>query len=219
MQYNPPIDLNDEYTMPHARVIQLTGSGKNVLDVGCARGNTGAILTNQFNCAVSGVEFDPIAADVARQSYCEVVVGDIENLTIFSQLRFAPYEVIIFGDVLEHLRAPEPVLRAMQSLLTPNGYILISLPNIVTLRLRLRFLLGQFEYTDQGIMDRTHLRFFTLQTAREMIRRAGYTVARFEFLVGPNFGRRLRRLRLPQQRLSPSVFGTQFIFQIQPVRR
>jgi O-antigen biosynthesis protein len=219
MQYNPPINLNDENTMPHTRVIQLTGIGKNVLDVGCARGNTGTILTNQFNCTVSGIEFDPFAADVARQTYREVIVGDVETLSIFSQLRFAPYEVIIFGDVLEHLRAPELVLKTIKSLLTPDGYILVSIPNIVTLRLRLRFLLGQFEYTDQGIMDRTHLRFFTLKTAREMIQRTGYAVAHFEFLVGHNFGRRLKRLRIPKQWLVPSIFGTQFIFKIQPVKR
>jgi 2-polyprenyl-3-methyl-5-hydroxy-6-metoxy-1,4-benzoquinol methylase len=218
MQYNPPIDLTDDNTTPHTRMIQLVGRNKTVLDVGCARGNTGRVLVNQFNCIVSGIEKDPQAADCARDVYQQVIVGDIENIATLTQVRGGPFDIIIFADVLEHLQQPERVLSASRSLLQPEGYVLISLPNIVTLRLRIRFLLGRFEYTEQGIMDKTHLRFFTFKTAREMIAASGYSIEHFEFLVGHRFGRRLARLRIPRRWLPPTVFGTQFIFKARPVR-
>jgi 2-polyprenyl-3-methyl-5-hydroxy-6-metoxy-1,4-benzoquinol methylase len=212
MQYNPFIDLSNQNSS-RTIVIQLVGYGKNVLDVGCARGNVGSILATQFNCIVSGIELDPNAAELAKKIYHEVVVGDVEDSSAFEQLRHGPFDVIVFGDVLEHLRQPEIVLRASRSLLKKGGFALIALPNVVTLRLRLRFLLGQFEYTDQGIMDRTHLRFFTLKSARELILAAGYHIERFEFVVGPNFGRRLKWLRIPRHWLRAQLFGTKFIFE------
>jgi len=215
MHYNPSLDLANDNTS-HAILIRLAGRSKNVLDVGCARGYLGDILIRQFNCAVSGIEADPAAAQIARQVYRDVAVGDVEDLNLFERLRHRPFDVIIFGDVLEHMRQPERVLRAARAHLQADGYVLISLPNVVTLRLRWRFLRGQFEYTDQGIMDRTHLRFFTLKTARDMIHACGYSVERFEFVVGPNLGRRLRHLRIPQRWFSPSLLGTQFIFKARP---
>ncbi len=216
MQYNPRIDLSDDNTTAHTRIIQLVGYGKNVLDVGCARGNTGAILAKKFGCTVSGVELDPSAADIARKTYRQVVVGDLEDLLTFNKLQYAPFDAIILADVLEHLRYPDRVLTATRSLLKHDGYALVALPNVVTLRLRLRFLLGNFDYTDQGIMDRTHLRFFTLKTAREMVRASGYSIEYFEFLVGPNFGRRLKRLGIPRKWLPPSLLATKFIFKVNP---
>jgi 2-polyprenyl-3-methyl-5-hydroxy-6-metoxy-1,4-benzoquinol methylase len=217
MQYNPSIELENENSS-HVLLIRLAGQGKNVLDVGCARGYIGAVLANRFGCTVSGIEVDDAAAAIARTAYREVLVGDVEDLSLLGRLRHGPFDVILFGDVLEHLRRPERVLAACRALLKPDGHALISLPNVVTLRLRLRFLLGRFEYTDQGIMDRSHLRFFTLDSAREMIRAAGYAIDRFEFIVGPNFGRRLARLGIAKRLVPPSLLGTQFVFKARPVR-
>ncbi len=211
MQYTPTVDLNNENSS-HTLFIRQVGQYQNVLDVGCARGYTGAILVHQFQCTMSGLEYDPAAADIARQIYQEVVVGDVEDLTLFDRLQHRPFDVVLFGDILEHLRQPERVLRFTRSLLKPDGFVLISLPNVVTLRLRLRFLLGHFDYTDQGIMDRTHLRFFTLKTAQDMIRACGYTIEHLEYVIGPNFGKRLQQLRIPRHWIPPTLLGTQFIF-------
>lgn len=215
MQYHPLIDVTNDNTS-HAILIRLTGRVKNVLDVGCARGYLGDVLVWQFNCTVSGIEVDPDAAHIARQVYREVVVGNVEDPGVFERLQHRPFDVIIFGDVLEHLRQPEQVLAAAQHVLRPHGYVLVSLPNVVTLRLRIRFLRGQFEYTDQGIMDRTHLRFYTLKSAREMIRECGYTIDDFDFVVGPRFGRHLRQLHIPRRLLPATLLGTQFIFKAHP---
>ncbi len=218
MQYLPKLDLNNANTS-HTLLIRQVGTGKNVLDVGCARGYLGAILTNQFYCTVSGLEHDAEAADIARQTYQEVLVGNVEDLTLFDRLQHSPFDVVVFGDVLEHLRQPELVLEKTKSVLKPQARVLISLPNVVTLRLRLRFLRGQFEYTDQGIMDRTHLRFFTLETAQAMIQSCGYTIDRNDCVYGPNFGRRIQQFHLPRWLVSPALLGTQFVFTARPVTR
>lgn len=213
MQYDPRIDLRDD-NRSHTLLIQLAGHHKNVLDVGCARGYIGQILTHQFNCTMSGVEIDSAAAAQATKSYREVITGNIEDTSIFEKLNHGPFDIIIFGDVLEHLRQPESVLSASRTLLNANGFALISLPNVVTLRLRLRFLRGRFEYTDQGIMDKTHLRFFTLRTAHELIQQAGYSVEQMHYVVGPNIGRRLAQFKIPRRWLPPTLFATQFIFKV-----
>jgi len=215
MQYNPIIDITNDNSS-HTLLIRLTRGAKNVLDVGCASGYLGNVLIHQFGCRVSGIEADPAAAAIARQTYQEVIDGNVEDVSLFERLKHSPFDAIIFGDVLEHLRRPEQVLSTARHFLRPDGYVLVSLPNVVTLRLRIRFLRGQFEYTDQGIMDRTHLRFYTLKSAREMIRECGYTIDDFDFVVGPRFGRRLRQLHIPRHLFPATLLGTQFIFKAHP---
>jgi O-antigen biosynthesis protein len=218
MQYNPSVDLARENSS-HSTLIRLVGYDKKVLDVGCARGYVGRILSEQFRCQVSGIEADMAAAELARRFYQEVITGDVEKLEIFDELRRGPFDVAIFGDVLEHLRWPERVLTRVRSLLAPGGYVLISLPNVATLRLRLRFLRGKFEYTDQGIMDRTHLRFYTLKSARELVLTCGYTIVHSDSVLGPNFGRLLARLKIPVWLMPPSLLAAQFIFKAHPVEK
>lgn len=217
MLYDPQIDLNDDTTMSHTLVIRMVGADKNVLDVGCARGNMGRILAREFGCTVSGIEIDPEAAALCHDIYQQVVIGDIEELTPFEQLRNSPFNVIIFSNILEHLKNAEIALEAAKKLLHPKGYVLVSLPNVVTLRLRLGFLLGKFEYTEQGIMDRTHLHFFTLKTATEMFQSCGYQIVAFDYLVGPRLGKRLKKIRFPRRLLPPTIFGTEFIFKLKPM--
>jgi 2-polyprenyl-3-methyl-5-hydroxy-6-metoxy-1,4-benzoquinol methylase len=187
--------------------------------MGCANGYPGRILINQRGCTVSGIEIDPAAAEAAGQTYHDVIVGDVEENGIFSRLQYKPCDVIIFGDVLEHLRRPEIVLVTARSILKLDGYVLISLPNVVTLRLRLCFLLGHFDYTEQGIMDQTHLRFLTLRTAHELIQTCGYYIEHFDFVIGPNFWRYLQWWHIPKRWLPPSIFGTQFVFKVCPEER
>ncbi len=146
-------------------------------------------------------------------------MGDVEENNVFSRLQHKPFDVMIFADVLEYLTKPESVLAAARFILKPDGYVLISLPNVVTLRLRLRFLLGHFGYTKQEIMDRTHPRFFALRTARDLIQACGYYIERFDFVIGPNFGRCLQRWHISKRWLQPSIFGTQFVFKVCPEER
>jgi 2-polyprenyl-3-methyl-5-hydroxy-6-metoxy-1,4-benzoquinol methylase len=147
-----------------------------ILEVGCAEGSTCAALKSK-GCAtvVVGIELDPVAATSAEQKLDHVVCGDIETLTLHKPW-FAEesFDYIICGDVLEHLKDPWGQLDRILKLLAPGGKLIISLPNIryygVTFPLIFR---DEWTYTDSGILDSTHYRFFTKSTSIQMLLSAG----------------------------------------------
>jgi 2-polyprenyl-3-methyl-5-hydroxy-6-metoxy-1,4-benzoquinol methylase len=204
------------------RLAQLTGERPAVLDVGCAVGYIGEFLRRGSPGRwLAGIEIDPGAAEKARPHYDQVIVGSIDDPAIWSQLR-RRVDAMIFGDVLEHTADPVAVLGMARPKLADDGMIAVSIPNIGHFKVRLRLLMGKFEYEDWGIMDRTHLRFFTLKTAQEMLRQAGFTVIHREGvhgyplpegLTGPArlWARSKRRLQAWLTALRPTVFAPQFI--------
>ena len=146
-----------------------------VLELGCAMGGTLNMIKRLWPLAnVHGVEYD---ANVVRigSSVTDIIQGDVENMQIpYSHNQF---DYIICADVLEHLRKPETAIMRFLPYLKDNGYFIISLPNVrhyaVVMMLAL---LGRFDYADAGILDSTHLKFFTKDTALEMMDRAGLKV-------------------------------------------
>jgi 2-polyprenyl-3-methyl-5-hydroxy-6-metoxy-1,4-benzoquinol methylase len=204
------------------RLARLTGDRPAVLDVGCAVGYVGEFLRRSSPARwLAGIEIDPGAAEKARKHYDQVIVGSIDDPAVWSQLRRS-VDAMIFGDVLEHTADPVMVLRMARPKLADDGVIVVSIPNIGHFKVRLRLLLGKFDYEDWGIMDRTHLRFFTLKTAQEMLRQGGFTVVHREGVhgyplpEGLNGAARLiarskRRLQAWLTGLRPTVFAYQFI--------
>ncbi len=159
----------------HGIMVRMVGHGKRVLEVGCASGYMSRRLT-QLGNRVTGLDYDAAAVDEARP-FCEaVVVADLDRQTLRAAVEDRRFDVIVFGDVLEHLRTPWQVLEDSRELLAPNGYAVISIPNIAHGSVRLSLLRGTFEYSEFGILDNTHLRFFTLRTIRELCSRAGYRI-------------------------------------------
>lgn len=158
----------------HTQILGLCGegSGRRLLDVGCARGHLSSALA-ALGWNVTGIEFDPVDAAMAEESGVEVIVGSAEDVLSNMTEKF---DVIVFADVLEHFVHPSDVLKQAVSLLAPDGRIVISIPNVAHLAVRLQLLLGSFTYTDRGILDRTHLHFYTKRTLREMISSAGLAV-------------------------------------------
>jgi 2-polyprenyl-3-methyl-5-hydroxy-6-metoxy-1,4-benzoquinol methylase len=162
------------------RLAQLAGDRGQVLDAGCAVGYIGEFLRQLLPGRwLAGMELDPGAAEEARPHYDQLLVGSIEDRKVWDRLE-RNVEAIIFGDVLEHTADPLRVLRMAQPHLTEDGIVIISMPNIAHFRIRIRLLLGRFEYEEWGIMDRTHLRFFTFASAQKMLRDAGFEVIHTE---------------------------------------
>ncbi len=158
---------------------RIIGENKRILEVGCATGYVGEYLVTQRNCRVTGLEY---VADAARQAqargcYAQILVGDIQDPASVAALEPGSFDFVLFGDVLEHLIAPERALQNVAPLLAPGGHILICVPSIVHWSLRWKILRGQFEYTDTGPLDRTHVHFFTPKTARDLVREAGFQIA------------------------------------------
>ena len=144
--------------------------GQDVLDVGCGFATTSQFIEKLGN-RVTGIESNPQAVAVARKRIAEVIEGDLQRPIGIAVRRF---DTIIFADVLEHLPWPIGVLRNYAQFLEPDGSIIVSLPNVGLWSVRLGLLFGRFHYDDSGVLDRTHLRFFTRRSALEMLRSAGF---------------------------------------------
>jgi 2-polyprenyl-3-methyl-5-hydroxy-6-metoxy-1,4-benzoquinol methylase len=157
------------------KMFRLVGENKRVLDFGCATGYFAQLLTTK-GCRVTGIELNQDAAKVAEQ-YCEqVIIADLDLVSLPEILPEQAFDVAIFGDVLEHLRDPWRILKETQKLLSQEGYIVASIPNIAHGSIRLALLQGKFEYTELGILDNTHLRFFTRKTVEELLEHSGYFI-------------------------------------------
>lgn len=151
------------------------------LDVGCGDGSTGEYLLSEGRCSeVFGVELSESMAEVARGRLTGVVTVDL-NLRDYSDIAsLGKFDSITMGDVLEHLADPDELLRTLVSdSLLPGGSVLISVPNIRSAEVLVPLVLGDFEYRDSGVLDRTHLRFFTLKSATRMIEAAGLEVVAY----------------------------------------
>jgi 2-polyprenyl-3-methyl-5-hydroxy-6-metoxy-1,4-benzoquinol methylase len=174
VKYSATVDPNLVNTS-HSQLLQLVGSGKNVLDVGCATGYLAQSLAEQ-GCTVSGIEYDEEAAREASQHLEKLVVGDVTKLDFVKEFGAAAFDVIVFGDVLEHLVDPEATLRDALPSLKDSGEIVISIPNVSHGSVRLALLGGHWEYTPTGLLDATHLRFYTRESLLAMLHRAGLEV-------------------------------------------
>ena len=159
----------------HALILDYVGSGKRVLEFGCSTGYMSRFFVKR-GCQVTGIEWDPLAAAEARGVCEEVVVADLDTRPLLDILPGKPFDVAVFGDVLEHLRDPWRVLDETRSFLGPGSFVVISLPNVAHGAVRLSLLRGSFNYEDQGLLDATHLRFFTFRSVRELCMRAGYRI-------------------------------------------
>jgi SAM-dependent methyltransferase len=143
-----------------------------ILDVGCAAGYLGKILRERGHYLV-GIEGDAAAAKNARVYYDGFHLADLENFVFPYPGEF---DYILFADILEHLRDPAAVLRSSLTSLKATGKIIISVPNVANWVIRLGLLFGKFDAADRGILDRTHLHFFTLRTLEKMISEASCRV-------------------------------------------
>lgn len=145
-----------------------------ILDVGTSTGYVGAALREQGFEHLCGIEVEPEAAAHARPFYDPLVVTDVER----DRLPWADgsFDVVICADVLEHLREPERALQRISPLVAPGGWLLVSVPNIAHWSMRVGLLLGRFQYTTSGLLDRSHVRFFTRASARALVHGAGLTI-------------------------------------------
>jgi 2-polyprenyl-3-methyl-5-hydroxy-6-metoxy-1,4-benzoquinol methylase len=187
----------------HRLLVELTGANKRVLDVGCASGYLAARLKHA-GCRVTGIELDPSAARQA-EAHCErVIVGRADETAL--EATGGGFDVILCGDVLEHMPDPSIPLGAFPRLLNPNGSLVVSLPNIAYAPIRFRLLLGRFDYREGGIMDRSHLRFYTLTSARRLFRECGWREVEF----------RPTAYHFPSLLASrwPALFAPQFVFRL-----
>jgi SAM-dependent methyltransferase len=181
--------------------------------LGCGSGALGREIKASHSCHVTGITISKEEATIASQWLDKVITQDLNT---FTAAGFDSFDCIICSHVLEHLHNAESVLREIQKLLRPESVLIVALPNVLLWKQRLEFLRGQFRYTDGGIMDRTHVRFFDWENANALLRNIGFTIV--EGVADGNcvFSRFFFPIRTWLQTASlkhfPGLFGFQFVF-------
>jgi len=165
---------DDPYSSHHlipALVRRLSPPGR-VLDVGCDVGFAARDLVSH-GFQVCGIDRNAATLAQAARYYQQTILADVEDEIPGLD---GPFDVIIFADILEHLTDPRPVFDRFTRFLTPGGVVVVSVPNVAHWYMRFTLLLGRFDYADRGILDRTHLRFFTRRMARRFLEEAGFRI-------------------------------------------
>jgi 2-polyprenyl-3-methyl-5-hydroxy-6-metoxy-1,4-benzoquinol methylase len=186
-----------------------------VLDVGAAQGLIGQLLLDS-GLEIDAVEANPAWADAARPYYRKVFADKIEDAPLSPGL----YKIVICGDVLEHTVDPVAVLRRLRTCASPDAVFIISVPNVAHIAVRFMLLMGRFPRMERGILDRTHLHFFTRDTGEQMLRDAGLRVERVSSTPVPLDGAcsgLLMKIQHAALDLAPRLFAMQWIFIARPV--
>ncbi|MBK8533712.1 MAG: methyltransferase domain-containing protein [Candidatus Competibacteraceae bacterium] len=169
-----------------------------VLDIGCGPGILGRYLVERLGCQVDGVEYNPAAVRLAAPWYRHLAIADLEQAYLPELFPGAHYDYIICADILEHLRNPERILVQAATLLATHGRLLLSIPNIAYAGLIAELLTGEFCYRPEGLLDETHLRFFTRQSLERWLIAHDFAICRQDSvtldLASSEFHDRLDRL-------------------------
>ncbi|MFO1417822.1 MAG: class I SAM-dependent methyltransferase [Methylotetracoccus sp.] len=166
-----------------AWVIRLTGRGRRVLELGAGPGSITRHLVDPGGCDVTALEFDADAVERLKAFCPRVVRGDLNDPAWPAALPDpAPFDVIVAADVLEHLYDPWRTLGTMKSMIAPGGHVVVSLPHIAHVAVVAGLLQERFDYREQGLLDRTHIRFFTIHGMQALFEQAGLSIVAAEFV-------------------------------------
>lgn len=178
-----------------------------VLDIGCSSGNLGEGLIKEKKCTVDGIELSQDDAEKARKKLRNVYVMNIESDSIDDI--GARYDFIVMADVIEHLVDPVHALERIKGLLKPGGVLVFSIPNMAHLSVRLALLEGDFDYTQTGLLDETHLHYYTKRNIEKVFREASYKITdlKYTWVVYPTELVKQRLSKLGLSLTNDSVFS------------
>jgi O-antigen biosynthesis protein len=169
-------EFQDDPASTHSKIVSLVPPATRVLEFGCATGYMSEVLKERLGCTVVGIEIDRDAAALAERHAERVIVGDAEKIDYAAELAGEEFDVVLFADVLEHLKEPADVLRRVGPFVAENGVVVASIPNIAHASVRLALLGGEFRYREWGLLDDTHLRFFTRASIQDLFEETGYVI-------------------------------------------
>lgn len=173
----PQLDENHS----HSQIVKRIPRYAQVLELGCGDGSMSRLMREQCHAHIIGIDHNP---DIVWQAqrYCDYVfTEDLDDRHSLDALEGEKFDVITLVDVLEHLKHPEALLKRLQPLLLDEGQILLSVPNIAHASVRLELLNGNFDYEKAGILDTTHLKFFTLKSIQGLLEEVGYLMHEVDY--------------------------------------
>ncbi len=189
-----------------------------ILEVGCAEGMTGNELKNRPGVFVAGIEMNETAAEMARKVLDDVITGDIEKMDL--PYSASAFDCVIFADVLEHLINPLEVLKKVNKHLKDDGTVIMSIPNVQFYGVVHQLIEGNWTYQKEGILDETHLRFFTFNEIEKLVKEAGLYIQRIEETLDPQYEKfisenhtTLQLGRISINDLTPEEIRRFFVFQ------
>ena len=185
----PRVPGHDDY-FEHARtdlIDMLTAPPKRFLDVGCGSGTTGAEVKRRYPGAiVDGIEYSPAAGALAQAQLDRVVIGDAGAVDFAALYELASIDAVLLADILEHLYDPWRFLARLRPYVTPDAQIIASIPNVRNLALLTDLIAkGTFPYDEAGLLDVTHIRFFTRSDIIKMFDATGYRVLTVDNIRDP----------------------------------
>lgn len=216
-----PASLLEHPSSSLSIIARAPGDNLKVLDIGCATGFLGEYLQTR-HCTVWGIDSNAEAIFEAKKHLFRAFTLDIENQKLSDVLEQNKFDVIILAAVLEHVRNPKEILMECGEHLSESGILIMSVPNIANYKTRLKLLIGDFTYTEYGILDKTHVHLYTKKTARELIKDAKYVILNETVSVPLPGARFLAKIpflnKLPGflGKLFPSLFGEELIFTLKP---
>lgn len=157
-----------------SKIVNKISDYSIVLDVGCSTGMLGRYLAEKKGCIVDGVDFDKAAIEISQPKYRFTAVKNLETESLTDIFKTEVYDYIVVADVIEHLINPDHLLSELKQLIKPHGTIIFSVPNITHIASGLELLLGYFGYRENGLLDNTHLRFYSKQNLLNKLEAFGH---------------------------------------------
>ncbi len=176
------LDGNSSY----AQILTFIDGPKDIVDFGCGPGNLARLLSERGS-SITGVDVNPDHAAMAQEYCASVITADLESASLADLFPTQRFDVAIFADILEHLRNPERVLAGVTAILRPGGCVIASIPNVAHGAVRLSLLEGEFDYQSIGILDDTHVRFFTRRSMEAFFEKAGLVIENVSRTIAPIF--------------------------------
>jgi O-antigen biosynthesis protein len=171
--------FDDSPGSTHNLVLGLVEPGSRVLEFGPSTGYMSQVLHERLGATVVGVELNAEAAQLAAVHCERVLIGDAEEIDLEAELDGERFDAVLFADVLEHLRDPAVLLRRVRPYVAEGGVVIASIPNVAHASVRLALLGGSFRYREQGLLDETHLRFFTREGVQDLFESSGYVITQW----------------------------------------
>jgi 2-polyprenyl-3-methyl-5-hydroxy-6-metoxy-1,4-benzoquinol methylase len=201
------------------RRIRAMPSGLRLLDLGAAGGHLGRAVRDRCSF-IAGVEPHPPESASAKEGYDDWREQDALHAGQWDE----PFDAVVCADVLEHLTQPEKLLERVRAWLRNGGVLFASIPNVANISVRLALLFGQFRYADRGILDRTHVAFYTRASAKDLLERSGFRIRAVEATAMPyelalpalsrgRWNAAPRAFARTSATAWPTLFGYQFVFE------